>query len=190
MTTKGNAPGAGLIGDTAPRLTQADTAWLSSAIRVGIDVTVVSQVRESIERFGDRYLNRIFTAHELECCENGRGHPSPERLAARFAAKEATVKVLRVPVFQPAWTEMEVSRHPTGWCEMTLSGSAQAMAKAEGILQPLSLGLTHEGDLAMAVVITFSEASCKREISSRFPGLSFRELAGAIGDQFVNESEH
>jgi len=189
MRTERNAGNVGPVDDGFAHLTQADTEWLSSAIRVGVDVTVVSEVRESTERFGERYLNRIFTRHELECCEDEHGVPSPERLAARFAAKEATLKVLRVPVFQPAWTEMEVRRHPTGWCEMALSGSAQVMAEAEGIMQPLSLSLTHEGDLAMAVAITFSKPSCMRDISLRSPQLSPSELAAAAGDQFANRSD-
>lgn len=145
---------------------QVDNAWLSSAIRVGVDVTMVSQVRQSVARFGDRYLNRIFTAHELACCESEHGSLSCERLAARFAAKEATLKVLRVSAFQPAWTDMEVRRHPTGWCEMNLDGSALVMAATEKLLHPLSLSLTHEGDLAMAVVITFSASSPDKEVLS------------------------
>ena len=159
-------------GDSHSSRSQVDNGWLSSAIRVGVDVTVVSQVRQSVARFGDRYLKRIFTAHELACCESEHGPLSCERLAARFAAEEATLKVLRVSTFQPAWTDMEVRRHPTGWCEMTLGGSALVMAATEGILHPLSLSLTHEGDLAMAVVITFSASSPDKVAlsGSRDPG--------------------
>ena len=158
MTTERHAGNVDLITDHLQQLAPTDIQWLSSAVRVGIDVTLVSEVRESMNRFGERYLNRIYTPHELVCCEDSHGIPSPERLAARFAAKEATLKVLRISTFQPPWTEMEVRRHPSGWCDMALSGTAELMARREGMMQPLSLSLTHEGDLAMAVVITFSQS--------------------------------
>ena len=51
---------------------------------------------------------------------------------------------------------MEVRRHPTGWCEMVLSGVAKQLADDEGIGQPMSLSLSHEQDLAVAVVVTLS----------------------------------
>lgn len=130
---------------------------LASAIRVGIDLASVPEVRRSVAQFGDRYLRRIFTPHELESC-GPPGQPSPERLAARFVAKEATLKVLRVSDGQPPWTTMEVRRHPNGWCEMVLSGEASRLANAEGLSQPFSLSLSHDADMAMAVVATFSVA--------------------------------
>ena len=73
-------------------------------------------------------------------------------LAARFAAKEATIKALRVDGAQPPWTSMEVRRHQSGWCEMHLSGKAARLAKTRGINQ-LAVSLSHEGDLAIAVVV-------------------------------------
>ena len=69
-----------------------------ATIRVGTDLTCVADVASSIERFGDRYLRRLFTDHELDATGG-----APERLAARFAAKEATVKVLRPTGAQPDW---------------------------------------------------------------------------------------
>ncbi len=77
---------------------------LFPSIRVGVDVVAVSDVAESVDRFGDRYLDRIFTPHEVAYCRSehgsGRGTQgySAESLAARFAAKEAVVKVLRPPL--------------------------------------------------------------------------------------------
>src|ERR1039458_9884587 len=62
--------------------------------RVGMDIAFVGDVAESIARFGDRYVCRIFTPHEISCCVGSRA-ATAEGLAARFAAKEATIKVLR-----------------------------------------------------------------------------------------------
>jgi holo-[acyl-carrier protein] synthase len=121
------------------------------AIRVGSDVVAVHQVAESVTRFGDRYLNRVYTEHELSSCS---GVPSVRaaRLAARFAAKEATIKVLRPVGHQPDWRSMEVRRHSEGWCTMVLSGRAAALADQAGIAD-LAVSLTHEGDVAAAVVV-------------------------------------
>jgi holo-[acyl-carrier protein] synthase len=63
-------------------------------LRVGTDLVNVDEVAASIERFGDRYLSRIFTSQETAACSGPNG-PSAERLAARFAAKESVVKVLQ-----------------------------------------------------------------------------------------------
>jgi holo-[acyl-carrier protein] synthase len=122
-----------------------------TAVRVGADVVSVSQVAESVENFGTRYLGRVYTEHELGSC---RGVPvvRAASLAARFAAKEATIKVLRPTGHQPDWRSIEVQRHSGGWCTMALSGHAAALAEEAGIAE-LSVSLTHEGDIAAAVVV-------------------------------------
>ncbi|MCU1373505.1 MAG: Holo-[acyl-carrier-protein] synthase [Actinomycetia bacterium] len=120
-------------------------------IRVGADLLRVGEVAASIERFGDRYLRRLFTDHEL-----ASSHGAPERLAARFAAKEATVKVLRPADAQPDWRSIEVRRDASGACHLALSGTAAAMAAAAGITD-LAVSLTHERDLAAAVVVAIVE---------------------------------
>jgi holo-[acyl-carrier protein] synthase len=131
-----------------------------TAVRVGADVVSVHQVEESVARFGSRYLERIYTQHELESSIGG----APVRaasLAARFAAKEATLKVLRPVGHQPDWRSVEVRRHDGGWCTMALSGHAAALADQAGIAE-LAVSLTHEGDVAAAVVV----ALCAPETDS------------------------
>jgi holo-[acyl-carrier protein] synthase len=122
-----------------------------TAIRVGADVVSVHQVAESVENFGSRYLGRIYTEHELGSCR-GVAAVRAASLAARFAAKEATIKVLRPIGHQPDWRSMEVQRHSGGWCTMALSGHAAVLAEQAGIAE-LSVSLTHEGDVAAAVVV-------------------------------------
>jgi len=120
------------------------------ALRVGVDLTSISEVDHSITRFGDRYLKRIFTRHEIESCGDQEGATSG--LAARFAAKEATIKVLRPNGVQPDYRSIEVRRHPDGWCELELSGTAAVMAQEAGVRQ-LALSITHEAGMAAAVVV-------------------------------------
>jgi holo-[acyl-carrier protein] synthase len=127
------------------------------SLRVGIDLARVSDTRRSIDLFGDRYLRRVFTARELDDCFGGVAREVAEaRLTARFAAKEAAVKVLR-PAGPPHegwldWRSIEVLRAPGGWTELHLSGDADALARRAG-LGSLAVSLSHDGDLATAVVI-------------------------------------
>ena len=119
-------------------------------VAAGIDLTSVSQVRQSLREFGDKYLHRVFTPTEIaDCCA---AHDPAPHLAARFAAKEATIKALMVEDAQPHWTSIEVRRHPSGWCEIHLSGKAAQLAAARGI-DRFAVSLSHEEDLAAAVVV-------------------------------------
>ncbi|HEV3130996.1 MAG TPA: holo-ACP synthase [Acidimicrobiales bacterium] len=130
----------------------------SSSFRVGVDLVVVADVARSVQRFGDRYIDRIFTAHEIMCCRTPDRSQEPstayfvESLAARFAAKEATVKVLRPEGTRPDWRSIEVHREPGGWCEIRLRGRAAELAIEAGIAE-LAVSLTHESTMAAAVVV-------------------------------------
>lgn len=123
----------------------------SPALRVGTDLCSVEQVAESVATFGDRYLRRVYTDHELEYCGQDPVL-SAERLAARFAAKEATMKVLRPRDERPDWRTIEVRRDPGGWCELALSGSAARLAH-DAAIDSLSVSLSHEAGMANAVVV-------------------------------------
>jgi holo-[acyl-carrier protein] synthase len=122
-----------------------------AGLRVGVDLTSVAEVEDSVARFGDRYVTRIFTRHEIESCTRG-DEVASSGLAARFAAKEATIKVLRPRQALPDYRSIQVRRHPDGWCEIELSGSAAELAQAEGV-RHLALSLTHEAGMAAAVVV-------------------------------------
>jgi holo-[acyl-carrier protein] synthase len=116
--------------------------------RVGIDLVAVESIAASVRTHGERYLRRIFTEQELADCAG-----APERLAARYAAKEATLKVLRPgPEESVPWNEIEVVRNPAGWVELALSGRAAELAAVTGI-GGLSVSLTHEAEYASAIVI-------------------------------------
>lgn len=119
--------------------------------RVGIDLVAVESVREALAAHGDRYLRRVFTPREAEDCLGPDGHDA-SRLAARFAAKEATLKVLRPGSMGLALTAIEVIRHEDGSVELGLTGTAAELARAAG-LEEFALSLTHEGAYAAAVVL-------------------------------------
>lgn len=119
--------------------------------RVGVDLTAVGEVASSLAAQGERYLRRLFTDHEVASCEGPDG-PSVESLAARFAAKEAALKVLRPTGSRPEWRDIEVRRSANGACDLVLYGSAATLAAAQGIEQ-LSMSLSHEGGMAVAVVV-------------------------------------
>ena len=123
-----------------------------SLMRVGIDLVSVEKVVESIRDHGGRYLERIYTEAELRDCQGAEGIV-PERLAARFAAKEAAIKVLR-PTEEEAipWHDIEVVRRPSGWVELELSGAAAGLAAQQG-LGDFELSVTHEAGFAAAVVV-------------------------------------
>ncbi len=111
----------------------------------------IDTVRGSIRTHGEHYLERIYTQCELEDCRTSQGI-DPERLAARFAAKEATLKVLRPRDEGIPWNSIEVRRDQGGWVELELSGPAAALATAAGLTE-LSLSITHEGEFAAAIVV-------------------------------------
>jgi holo-[acyl-carrier protein] synthase len=121
------------------------------SIRVGLDLVSVQTVADSLNAHGERYLARVYSAGEIADCRTGDS-VDPERLAARFAAKEATFKVLRVGDEAVAWTDVEVVRHPSGWVGLSLSGHAATLAEAAGISE-LALSLSHEHGCAAAIVL-------------------------------------
>jgi holo-[acyl-carrier protein] synthase len=124
--------------------------------RVGVDLAAIGDVEAAVRTHGDRYLQRVFTPHELDCCRTSGGW-SIESLAARFSAKEATIKVLQPSAHQPAWDCMEVRRRADHSCAMALSGTAAELAESAGITS-LSLSMSHEGSHAAAVVFALCES--------------------------------
>lgn len=128
------------------------------SLRVGIDLVPVGEVEDSLHTHGDRYLRRIYTPREVEESRR-RGDVCPERLAARFAAKEAVMKVLRPSAGEALpWRAIEVRRAPGGWTEVGLSGGAAAAAARQG-LGPMSVSLSHAGAYAAAVAVSAGGAS-------------------------------
>ena len=119
-------------------------------VAVGVDVVAVDEVQAALAHFGDRYLSRVFTAHELACA-TGEEQVRARHLAARFAAKEATMKALGPSDRLPAWRCIEVRQDESGRCALLLSGHAAELAR-RARLSEFAVSLSHEGNLAAAVV--------------------------------------
>ena len=118
---------------------------------LGTDLLETKRIQESMDRFGERFLERVFTAGEIAYCRRKKN--AAESFAARFAAKEAGAKALGTGISHGVnWKELEVRREVSGKPTLHLSGRAAELAEAMGVRR-LQLSLTHSRELAMAVVV-------------------------------------
>jgi holo-[acyl-carrier protein] synthase len=118
---------------------------------IGTDLAEVNRISHSVARFGERFLSRVYTPAERAYALSKAN--SSERLAARFAAKEAGMKAIgtgwRGGV---TWQDFEVINEPSGRPTLRLRGIAEKVAKELGVNR-VSVSLTHTAELAFAVVI-------------------------------------
>src|SRR5713101_7155928 len=115
---------------------------------IGVDLARTPRVRQIVERWDERFLRRVFTDAEIAYCRRRRD-PIPH-LAARFAAKEATLKALGTGLrMGVSWRDMEVRREQGQAPTMVLSGRCRAIALTKGCERVL-LSLTHDGEYAFA----------------------------------------
>jgi holo-[acyl-carrier protein] synthase len=121
-----------------------------SGVRLGFDLARISGIAESIRLFGRRFTDRIFTAAEIEYALAGSGLCA-ERLAARFAAKEAVIKALQLSEAGVSFRDIEVAKQADGGCTIVLHGEARRIAQEMGVARIL-VSLSHDGDCAGAVV--------------------------------------
>jgi|SRR5207302_6930371 len=120
-------------------------------IGTGVDICEVPRIAQSIARFGDRFLQRVFTEQEIRYCQSKKN--SMERFAARFAAKEAGMKALGTGATRGVtWKSMEVGHAPGGRPVLRLHGKTAQIAEQLGV-RKTSLSVTHTEKTAMAMVI-------------------------------------
>jgi holo-[acyl-carrier protein] synthase len=120
-------------------------------VGTGIDIAEVPRIGQAIERFGERFLQRIFTAGEIRYCDSKANRV--ERYAARFAAKEAAMKALGTGWNHGVrWRDCEVVRAPGGRPTMTFHGKAGEFAAKMGV-KNIALSLTHTAEQAIAQLI-------------------------------------
>lgn len=119
-------------------------------IGIGVDLASISRLKSAIDRSGRAFIDRLFTAGEQAYAQAHREAERP--FASRFAAKEATIKALGGWAPQMTWRDMEVVRGHEGPPVLVLHGSARARADELGI-RAIHLSLSHEGDLAIAMVV-------------------------------------
>ena len=120
-------------------------------VGTGIDIAEVPRIGQAIERFGERFLQRIFTAGEIRYCDSKANRA--ERYAARFAAKEAAMKALGTGWNHGVrWRDCEVVRAPGGRPTMTFHGKAGEFANRLGV-RNIALSLSHTTEQAIAQLI-------------------------------------
>ncbi len=116
-------------------------------LRTGIDLVEIDRLGRLVERYGQRFLQRVFTPREVAECA-GR----LDSLAARFAAKEATAKALGCGIGPVAWVEIEVCRAGEEAPSLYLYGNAARLAAEQGLTH-WSLSLSHASHLSIAAVV-------------------------------------
>ena len=116
-------------------------------LSTGVDIIEIERVGRLLERYGQRFLDRVYTPEEIAYCR-GRA----PNLAARFAAKEATMKALGTGVRGVSWKDIEVVRHESGAPAIKLHGRAKLRAQRLG-LQEIAVSLSHSREYAVASVV-------------------------------------
>ncbi len=119
---------------------------------IGVDLVKIPRIAAALERFGDRFKNKIYTVQEITYCD-ARGQ-SVNNYALRFAAKEAFSKALGVGLRQHGirWREGEVVSAPSGRPELRVAGRAARLCEQHGITG-MFVSLTDEGEYGVAVVV-------------------------------------
>ncbi|HEY1923913.1 MAG: holo-ACP synthase [Candidatus Acidiferrum sp.] len=120
-------------------------------VGLGVDIAEVGRMKTAIERHGETFLRRVYTAREQEYCERFKN--KYERYAGRFAAKEAAMKALGTGWSRGVrWVDVEVVREKGGRPTMKLAGEAAKVAERMGV-KNIALSITHTAEQAFAQVI-------------------------------------
>ena len=123
---------------------------------IGVDVVETARIQSSIDRFGDRFLRRVFTEAEIEYCHSMK-YPA-RHLAARFAAKEAVSKAFGTGIGENmGWKEIEVKRKATGEPYIRLHGAARLHADQLKVTEVFA-SLSHSDNYSVANAVVTAEA--------------------------------
>jgi holo-[acyl-carrier protein] synthase len=117
----------------------------------GIDLVDFPRIKQMIERHGSRFLNRVFTEREQSDAE--AVHNRIEKLAGRFAAKEAVLKLIGTGWRgKIAWTDIEIVNNATGQPCVNISGEVARIAEDAGVEQ-ITISITHTSNFAIASAV-------------------------------------
>jgi len=120
-------------------------------VGIGTDLIEVDRIRQSVDRYGAKFLRRIYTERESAYAMSKRNFA--ERLAGRFAVKEAGMKAIGTGWRRGVtWRDFEVANEPSGRPTLLLTGVAERIAQGLGARR-ISVSITHTAEMAMAVVI-------------------------------------
>jgi len=114
---------------------------------IGVDIIEIPRIAEAIERFGERFLRRVYTEHEVTAYRN-----RTSSLATRFAAKEAVMKALGTGMRAVGWHDIEILSTESGRPVVHLSGRALERFEALG-LESMTVSLSDSRDYAVAVAL-------------------------------------
>jgi len=121
----------------------------------GIDLVDFTRIEKLLNQHGKRFLNRIFTTAEQKYAQANKNHT--EKLAGRFAAKEAILKLLGTGWRgEIAWTDIEVVNNPAGQPEVSISGEVKKIADNLGINR-ISISITHTANFAIASAVALTK---------------------------------
>ena len=123
-----------------------DCKW--PVIGVGVDIIEVGRIRDLMERKGARLHGRVFTDIEMDAAEGGHY----EKLAGRFAAKEAVSKALGQGISGIGWNEIEILNEPSGKPYVRLLGRAEELVRARGV-KAIFVSISHTDTLAIAFAV-------------------------------------
>jgi holo-[acyl-carrier protein] synthase len=122
-----------------------------SVIGIGVDLVECARIEHSLERFGDRFLHRVFTDGEIGYSTSMK-YPA-RHLAARFAAKEAVSKAFGTGIGKSmGWRDIDVQKKPSGEPFLVFSGGAETLAKERGVTNAL-ITLSHSEQHAVATIV-------------------------------------
>ncbi len=125
-------------------------------LQVGVDLVEIPRIAAALLRFGQHFLDRVFTPAEQALC-----HGRAAELSARFAAKEATMKALGTGRRGIGWREIEVLSDPRGRPVVTLYGRARRRAELLGLTH-FAVSLSHERAMAVATVVAWGNEEASK----------------------------
>ena len=123
----------------------------------GIDLVDFPRIEQMVQRHGDRFLSRVFTETEQKYAQQNKN--SIEKLAGRFAAKEAVLKLMGTGwAGKIAWTDIEIINNPQGQPQVTLSGEVKKIAEQLRITH-VSISITHTANFAIASAVALADCA-------------------------------
>jgi holo-[acyl-carrier protein] synthase len=126
-----------------------------SILGIGVDIVETARIEHSLERFGDRFLHRVFTQGEIDYCQSMK-YPA-RHFAARFAAKEAASKAFGTGIGKSmGWRDIDVHREGSGQPFIVFAGGAEQLAKDRGV-SAVWVSLSHTEHHAVATVVLESQ---------------------------------
>jgi len=123
----------------------------------GIDLVDFPRIEQMVQRHGERFLNRVYTKSEQAYAQASKN--KIEKLAGRFAAKEAVLKLMGTGwAGKIAWTDIEIINNPQGQPQVTLTGEVKKIAEQLHITQ-VSISITHTANFAIASAVALADSS-------------------------------